>query len=169
MTADVRFSAACRCGQVEVEATGPPIVAAVCYCGDCRDGARRIEALPGAPAVLEADGGAAYLMFRKDRIACSRGEALLEGYKLKESSPTNRVVATCCNSAMFVRFDRGPFWVSAYRRRFEGESPPIEMRICTRSRDAATPLPSDVPNHPGYPLALILRLLGSGAAMLLRR
>lgn len=46
------------------------------------------------------------------------GRMRLKRHKLKETSPTNRVVATCCNSAMFVTFDRGPHWVSPTGRDF---------------------------------------------------
>jgi len=72
------------------------------YCTDCQLGSRQIEDLPNAGSVRDADGGTAYILFRKDRFKCSRGADLLKGYKLKDISPTNRVVATCCNSAMFM-------------------------------------------------------------------
>ena len=169
MIATPSFAASCVCGQVAVEATDNPIVTAVCYCDDCQEGARRIEALPNATAILESDGGTAYLLFRKDRIRCAQGDALLKSYKLKETSATNRVVATCCNSAMFVNFDKGPHWVSAYRARFHGDLPPMEMRVCTKFRPGDAELPADAPNYPGYPLRLIARLLVAGVAMLLRR
>src|SRR5579863_8965386 len=126
--------ATCSCGRVELTAVGKPIVSAVCYCDDCQKGGAEIEALPGAGAVRDPDGGTAYVLFRKDRIACSKGAELLRGYKLRETSATNRVVATCCNSAMSVTFDRGPHWVSAYRARFRGDLPPLRFRICTKSR-----------------------------------
>ena len=100
--------ARCACGSVEVEALGPPITSVVCHCNDCQEGARRIEALPNARPVRDTDGGSAVALYRKDRVRCSQGAELLKGYKLKESSVTNRVVANCCNSAMFVSFDRGP-------------------------------------------------------------
>ncbi len=161
--------ASCVCGQVALEATGDPVVTAVCYCDDCREGARRIEALPNAAAVLEPGGGTAYFLFRKDRIRCVQGDALLKSYKLDPTSATNRVVATCCNSAMFVNFDKGPHWVSAYRARFHGDLPPVEFRMCTKFRAGDAELPGDVPNYPGYPLRLIARLLVSRAAMLLGR
>ncbi len=169
MTVNTRFAASCVCGRVELEATGAPIVSAVCYCDDCQEGARRIEALPNAVAILDRDGGTAYLLFRKDRIVCSKGATLLESYKLSETSATNRVVATCCNSAMFVNFDKGLFWVSAYRARFRGNLPPVEMRIWTKFRRSDAELPANAPSYPRYPLRFAARLLVSGAAMFLGR
>lgn len=158
----------CRCGGVEFEAIGAPIVSSVCYCADCQKGACLIEALPNADAVCGDDGGTPYILFRKDRFNCTKGASLLKSYKLKAESPTNRVVATCCNSAMFANFDKGPFWVSVYRSRFLGAVPPLEMRMCTKSKPSVVVIPADVPSYPGYPPVLILKLLRSGLAMWLR-
>jgi hypothetical protein len=152
-----------------MEATGAPIVSTVCYCMDCQRGSRQIEDLPNAGSVLDADGGTAYILFRKDRIKCTKGAERLQGYKLEQTSITNRVVASCCNSAMFVNFDKGPHWISAYRSRFSGTLPPLQMRICTKSKPEHIALPTDVPNYPGLPPALIVKLLMSRVAMLIRR
>jgi hypothetical protein len=65
---------------------------------------------------------------------------------------------------MFVKFDRGPHWVSAYRARFQGGLPPLQMRICTKSKPYADPLPTNVPNYPGYPPKLIFTLLATRPA-----
>ena len=169
MTRSPFMIATCSCGGVELKAIGRPIVSAVCYCDDCRQGALQIEALPNAGAVRDPDGGTAYILYRKDRIECSKGTELLKSYKLKESSVTNRVVATCCNSAVFVNFDKGPHWVSAYRARFHGELPPLQLRICTKSKPDSVVIPDDVPSSRGYPPRLIVKLLASRLAMLLGR
>jgi hypothetical protein len=169
MTRSPIKTATCACGSVELTASGRPIVSAVCYCDECRKGADRIEALPNAGAVRDPDGGTAYILYRKDRIACIKGAELLKSYKLKETSVTNRVVATCCNSAMMMSFDRGPHWVSAYRARFRGELPPLRFRICTKFKPDGAVLPNDVPSSRGYPAGLIVKLLASRLAMLLGR
>ncbi|MBR0776216.1 hypothetical protein JQ625_15365 [Bradyrhizobium diazoefficiens] len=161
--------ATCACGRVELKGLGKPIVSVVCYCDDCQKGADRIEALPNAPAVRDADGGTAYLLVRKDRFECADGAELLKPYKLKDNSPTNRVVATCCNSAVFANFDRGPFWVSVYRARFRGELPPVQYRTCTKFKPEGTVLPNDVPSSPRYSLGVIARILASRIAMALGR
>jgi hypothetical protein len=163
------LTATCACGSVELNASGAPIVSSVCYCEDCQKGADQIEALPNAGTVRDPDGGTAYILYRKDRIECSKGADLLRRYKLKDTSVTNRVVAACCNSAVFMDFDRGPHWVSAYRTRFHRDLPPLQMRICTKSKPDGVALPDDVPSHRGYPPALIVKLLASRIAMLLGR
>jgi hypothetical protein len=70
---------------------------------------------------------------------------------------------------MFMNFDRGPHWVSAYRARFHGELPPLQMRICTKFKPDGVVLPDDVPNYRGYPLGFIAKLLAARVAMLLSR
>ncbi|MGY4625027.1 GFA family protein [Bradyrhizobium sp. USDA 4486] len=157
----------CACGSVEVKAFGRPIVSAACYCDDCQKAAAQIEALPHAAPVRDRDGGTAYMLFRKDRFECSRGAELLKPHKLKEMSPTNRVVATCCHSAMFMNFDRGPHWVSAYRARFHGDLPPLQARICTKFKPEGAVLSEDVPSYRSYPPSFIVKLLASRIAMAL--
>ena len=163
------MTATCSCGGVELKAFGRPIVSSVCYCDDCQKGADQIESLPNAGTVRDPDGGTAYILYRKDRIECSKGAELLRSYKLKETSVTNRVVATCCNSAVFMNFDRGPHWVSAYRARFRGELPPLQLRICTKFKPNGVVLPDDVPSYRGYPPGFVVKLLASRVAMLLGR
>ena len=54
---DERISAPCRCGQVELEIVGPPILRGICYCASCQEAGRRHQAEPGADSVLGKDGG----------------------------------------------------------------------------------------------------------------
>jgi len=169
MTPSPIMTATCSCGRVELTAVGRPIVSSVCYCGDCQKGAAQIEALPNAGVVSDPDGGTAYILYRKDRIECFKGAELLRSYKLKETSVTNRVVAACCNSAVFMNFDRGPHWVSAYRARFQGDLPPLQLRICTKFKPDGVVLPDDVPSYRGYPPGFVVKLLSSRVAMLLGR
>ncbi len=158
----------CACGRVRCEASGKPIASAVCYCEDCQEGARRIEALPEAPRFREADGGVASLVYRDDRFKCSSGEELLAAYRLKEDSPTRRMVASCCNSGMFLKFEPG-FWISAFRARFEGDDvPPIQMRNQIEHRRADSELPRDAPGYRGYPTRLLAKLMMARLAMWLR-
>jgi len=155
----------CQCGQVRCEVIGAPIVAAICYCTGCQEGARRIEALVGAPQFREADGGTSLLTFRDDRFACITGHDLLVGYKIAADSPTRRMVASCCNAALFLKYEPG-FWVSTYRARYNGaDLPPVEMRNQIAHRQPGAPLPADVPAFQGFPLRLFARLLQARFAM----
>ncbi len=154
--------ARCACGEVELGIGGRPILAATCYCDDCQAGARQIGALPGAPQVATPDGGTPYVLYRRDRVAVTKGGERLRPFKLRPGSATTRVVAGCCNSAMMVVFDRGPHWISAYREHIAEDAPPIEMRVQTKFAPAPGTLPHDgVPTYRTAPLRFVLRLLGS--------
>lgn len=162
-----QFTAGCACGRVLLGLVGAPIVTAVCYCDDCQEGARRIESLPDAPPVKDPDGGTPYLVYRKDRLEVTTGREYLRAYKLEAASMTNRVVAACCHSAMYLGFDDGKHWVDIYRARVQGGTPPISLRICVRFAPRPEAIPDDVPRHRGYPFGLIARLMTARVAMML--
>ena len=154
----------CACGGVEYEAIGAPITSVVCYCASCQEAGRAFEQFPAAPPVLEPDGGTAAILFRKDRVRCVHGREQLKEYRLKPDSPTRRLVATCCNSAMFLDFTKG-HWLSMYRLRFPTDAPEIEMRVMTRNRRASVALASDVPNYRGQSGRFMMKLLAAWIAM----
>lgn len=162
-------TARCSCGSVEIEAFGAPITSVVCYCDSCQEGSRQIEALTNANPVLDPDGGTAYILYRKDRVKYSKGAELLEGYKIEEKSTTSRVVATCCSSAMVMRFDDAKHWVPMYRARFQGDMPPLQWRICTKFKPEHAAVATDVPGSAMYPAGFMWKLLTSRIAMLLKR
>jgi hypothetical protein len=163
----IRMSS-CNCGRVRCQAIGEPMLSSVCYCDDCQAGGRQIEGLPNAARVLDVDGGTPYLSYRDDRFSCLSGADLLVGYKIKARAPTQRFVASCCNSGMFLKFGPG-HWVSAYRARFEGDLPPIEMRTQTKYRLGDTEIPHDAPSYGRYPMKLVRKLLASRILMLIGR
>lgn len=161
-------TARCSCGNVELQARGTPIMSVVCYCESCQKGSRQIERLPNGRPVCDPDGGTAYVLYRKDRVEHSEEAGSLRGYKLKDESPTERVVATCCDSPMYLDF-KGGHWLSVYQAALRGDPPPVEMRVHTKSRRAGSALPGDVPNHPGYSLRFLAKLFFAWIRMLLRR
>jgi hypothetical protein len=159
-------AAACACGRVELAATGAPIAAAICYCNDCQAGGHMIEQLPNAPKVLNDDGGSDYILYRKDRARVVKGSELLKPLKLKDGSNTNRVIATCCNSAVMLTFDGARHWLDFYRNRVtRGSVPPAQMLVCTKSAPAPERLPKGVPSYPGHSLRFIGKLLRAKLAM----
>jgi hypothetical protein len=154
----------CRCGAVEFEAIGKPIVTAACYCASCQEAGAGIERLVEAPPVLEADGSTSFVLHRKDRIRCTRGGERLEDHRLSPAAPTRRVVATCCNSAMFLEFSKG-HWLSLYRNRVSGNAPSLEMRVMTRDRREGVMLSDDLPSYETHSGKFMWRLLTAWAAM----
>ena len=158
--------ARCSCGKVECEAAGTPIVSVVCFCDDCHEGSRQIEALPDAPSIRDADGGTPYVLYRRDRFRCSSGGELLRALRLREGSPTKRVVASCCNSGMYLDFEKG-HWLSVYRGRFVGSAVPVEMHIQTRFKPNNARDSNEVPSYTSLPVSLFAKLLLARLAMLL--
>jgi hypothetical protein len=158
--------ARCTCGKVELEATGAPITSVECYCDDCQAAAGQIEALPNAGRVNEPDGGVGYLAYRKDRVRVLKGAELLRAYKIREKSATNRMVATCCNTPVILTFEDSKHWVDVYRARVVGDVPPLQMRICTKYRQAGA-FDATVPAFSRYPFRFVAKLVAARIAMLL--
>jgi hypothetical protein len=159
--------ATCRCGNVKFEAVGAPILTGACYCASCQEAGRQVDQLPSAPPVIDPDGGTAVILYRKDRVHCVMGLENLEEHRLKPESPTRRVVATCCNSAMFLDFTKG-HWLSMYRNRFPSGAPPLEMQVMTKDRRAGVELVGGIPNHRGFSGKFMLKLIAARIAMGLR-
>jgi hypothetical protein len=157
----------CACGGVEYEAIGTPITSAVCYCASCQEAGRILGEFPAAPQVLEPDGGTAVILFRKDRVRCVHGRERLQAHRLKPDSPTRRLVATCCHSAMFLDFTKG-HWLSMYRRRFPADAPGIEMRLMTKYARAGVALGGGVPSYRGLSGKFVVKLLAARLAMGIR-
>ena len=140
------------------EATSPPLMSVICHCSSCQKAAERIEEKDRAPAVSDAHGGTPLVVFDGRDTECVQGEELTEGMRLNDSTITQRIIATCCNSALMLDFDKGPYWVSAFHDRVE-DAPAPEWRVQTK--DAANPekLPNDVPAYRAWPATFFFRLL----------
>jgi hypothetical protein len=158
----------CSCGRVEFEAKGKPILTSACYCDDCQRASRQLESLPGAPRLLGEDGGTSYVLYRRDKVAFLKGKELLQDHRLEGELFTKRVVASCCNSAMYLEYEKG-HWFSLYRDRLMGPMPPVQMRVQTRFKPEGAVLPKDAPAFKAFPPRFIVRLLWARLAMLVGR
>jgi hypothetical protein len=165
---DESTSASCRCGKVELQILGAPILRGICYCASCQEAGRRHRAVPGADSILAEDGGTDYVLYRKDRVRCVRGGDLFEQRRLKPDSPTRRMYARCCNAAMFLDFTKG-HWLTLYRGRLPNGIPPATMRMMTAERPEGVILPNDMANYPRHSGKFMLKLLGAWMAMGFRR
>jgi hypothetical protein len=159
----------CRCGQVEVRTKGTPIITSCCFCDSCRTAGRTLEHLPGASAVLRPDGGTDFVLKRKNGVECLRGSELLAEYRLTPASATRRVVATCCNSYMFLDFTPG-HWVSVVRNLLPPSTrPPVEVYMMLGDLPEGVVPADGVPRAKRLPLRFMRKLLFSWAAMGFRR
>ncbi|MDZ7602179.1 MAG: DUF6151 family protein [Hoeflea sp.] len=156
---------ACGCGQVRLRVEGPPIASVECLCTSCRTAAHHLEALPGAPRIVDDKGATPFVMQRKDRVAILDGEDRLSAFRLQPEAGTRRVVATCCNTPMFLEF-LGGHWLSLYAGLWpDALRPPLEMRTMAGDFPDPAALPDDVPNLKQHSLRFYARLLGAWARM----
>jgi hypothetical protein len=159
----------CRCGAVEVGGWGEPIIVSACYCDDCQAAAQRLAASANLASAASAGGGTEFMLFRRDRVACTRGADRLQAMRLTDASKTRRMIAGCCATPMYLAFDDKRPWVSAFRASFGANAPPVEMRICTRFRRSEEKAEDGLRSHPGYPPAMIVRILAAWPFMLFSR
>jgi hypothetical protein len=86
MKTDPNHVAQCRCGAVEIGAWSNPLVVAACYCDDCQAASGRLAASANGAPVASADGGTEFMVFRRDRIACTRGAENLKVMRLRDAT-----------------------------------------------------------------------------------
>ncbi|MBT2774678.1 hypothetical protein J7J47_20835 [Halomonas sp. ISL-60] len=163
------FLVECSCGQVAVELVGAPIYCTVCHCDDCQFAADELAKLLPPEPVMDQFLGTPYVLHRNDRYAVVRGQEHLHPYKFRVKSPTSRIVATCCNSPLFVTFENSQHWISLYRQRFVGETPALQSRIATKFLKDPSSLPTDPPAYKSFPLKLVVRLVVSRLQMIIGR
>lgn len=155
----------CRCGALQLEVTGAPIITADCCCNSCRAAGDKFAALPGAPSFRTSYGSTPYVLQRKDRVRFVKGIEHLRELRLTPQSATRRVVATCCNSPVFTEF-KGGHWLSLYASLWpETTRPAMELRTMTSDLPDPSVLPSDVPNLKGQSGGFFAKLLWAWIAM----
>lgn len=155
----------CGCGGTTLGVRGAPILCAECCCTSCRTAGAKLQGLPGAPQFLEPSGQTRFVLYRKDRVELLRSSAPLKELRLTPESPTRRVVATCCNTPVFLEFEKG-HWLSLYACLWPKERlPPLEMRTMTMDLPPGVELPNDVPNGKRQPASFMFKLLGAWIAM----
>ncbi|WP_338868321.1 hypothetical protein [Myxococcus stipitatus] len=155
----------CACGQVQLEVAGAPIVSAECYCDSCRAAGARLQTLPSARPILGENGATRFMLYRKDRIRFLEGTHLLKEFRLTPESKTRRVIATCCNTPVFLEFENG-HWLSLYGHLWpEGTLPPLELRTMTSDLPRGVTLSGDIPSGKWSQAVFFARLLGAWVAM----
>jgi len=163
-----RQTLACACGQVKLQIEGPPIASVECLCTSCRTAGKILETLPGSPQIVDAKGATPFVMQRKDRVEIVEGADHLRSFRLSPKAATRRVVASCCNTPVFLEFSGG-HWLSLYAGLWpDAARPPLEMRTMTGDLDDPAALPDDVPNLKQHSLRFYALLLGAWIKMRFR-
>lgn len=155
----------CACGQAHLEVEKAPILSAECYCNSCRAAGAKLQSLSGASPFLNPNGGTHFVLYRKDRVRFPKGAELLKEFRLTPASKTRRVVATCCNTPVFLDF-KGAHWLSLYACLWpQDKRPAVELRTMTSDLPDASVLPDDVPNGKRQTLSFFAKVLGAWIAM----
>lgn len=155
----------CACGQTRLSVDNTPIVAVECCCTSCRAAGNWLEELLNAPKIVEPNGATHFVLYRKDRVHVEEGADLLGEHRLTPTSATRRVVATCCNTAMFLEFTKG-HWLSLYGGLWPSESrPAIQMRTMTGDVLPGVTLSNDVPNPKSHTFSFMAKLMWAWVAM----
>ncbi|MFP2956349.1 GFA family protein [Myxococcus sp. 1LA] len=155
----------CACGQVQLQVAGAPIVSAECCCTSCRTAGGTLQSLPSAPRFLEPHGSTRFELYRKDRVHFLEGTHYLKELRLTPEAKTRRVVATCCNTPVFLEFESG-HWLSLYGCLWpKGTLPRLEMRTMASDLPPGVVLPDDVPNSKTQTLPFFAKLLGAWIMM----
>ncbi|MGJ7900985.1 GFA family protein [Lysobacter sp. 1R34A] len=158
----------CACGRTRMEASGAPILVSECLCDSCRAAAARLAALPGAVDRLTAYGATPCAEYRKDRIRIVSGAEHLAEFRLSADAGTRRVVATCCNTPVFLEL-KGAHWLSVYLHLWPPHTrPTAQLRTMVGDLDDASRLPDDLPNLKSQSLWFYAKLLAAWIAMGLR-
>jgi hypothetical protein len=159
---------ACACGRVRLDAARAPIISAECHCNSCREAAARLQALPPSRPFLGANGGTHFVLYRKDRVRFLEGTEMLKEFRLTPASKTRRVVASCCNTPVFLEF-QGGHWLSVYACLWpQGMLPPVDLRTMTSDLPDGSVLAGDIPSGKRQTLSFYAKLLGAWIAMRFR-
>ena len=157
----------CQCGKAVLEVRGKHIISVACYCDDCQEAAQKLATLSAAntSGILEDDDGTQFVLYRKDRVTCIKGAETLKEYRLTSNSTTRRVIATCCNTPMFLEFEKG-HWLSIYNKRFTlSNQPAVEQRTMTKYKRADVQFTDTIPSPPSHTYSFIWKLMMAWAAM----
>ncbi len=155
----------CACGQTCLEVQGDPILVSECLCDSCRAAADRLAVLPGAKNVLTSYGATASAEYRKDRVRILSGAHHLREFRLSADAGSRRVVATCCNTPVFLEM-KGAHWLSVYLHLWpDGTRPKAELRTMVGDLPDASNLPDDIPNLKSHTVSFYAKLLGAWIAM----
>ncbi|MGR9246838.1 GFA family protein [Rhizobium leguminosarum] len=155
----------CACGTFHLEVRGAPIISAECHCKSCSDAAGRLETLPVPVAIRTIHGSTRYVLYRKDRVSLLAETENLREFRLGPNASTRRILASCCNTPIFLEF-KGGHWLSLYGNLWkQDELPPLQLRTMTQNVPDRASVPDDVPSGALATTRFYGRLLTAWIAM----
>ena len=129
-----------------------------CCCNSCRDAGERFLKLSPDASTFAANGTVTFVMQRNDRLTIMTGEEYLAVHRLDETATTSRVLATCCNTPMYLQM-KGGHWASIYGTLWdEDQRPAPQMRTLTVDSPELSVLSNDIPNLKTHSITFYWRL-----------
>lgn len=133
----------CACGETRLEVVGKPIESVECCCTSCREAGDRMQTLN---RTLMDHGTTPSAKYRKDRVRFVAGSDGLKSFRLPPDHSSDRVIATCCKTPVYLEF-KGRHWLNLYDRLWpEGTMPAPTMRTMASDLPDGATQPSDIPN-----------------------
>jgi hypothetical protein len=155
----------CACGRTRLEIQGDPILVSECLCNSCRAAADRLAMLPGAKTMLTPYRATPCAEYRKDRVRFLSGAEHLKEFRLSSDAGSRRVVATCCNTPVFLEM-KGAHWLSLYLHLWsKGARPRPEIRTMAGDLPDRTGLPGDIPNLKSHTVFFYAKLFAAWVGM----
>ena len=155
----------CDCGETRLDVQGDPILVTECLCDSCRAAADRLATLPDAKNILTSFGATPCAEYRKDRVRILSGAKHLSEFRLSPDAGSRRVVATCCNTPIFLEL-KGAHWLSVYLHLWPDDArPKTEIRTMVGDLPDASILPDDIPNLKSHTVYFYAKLLWAWIGM----
>ena len=155
----------CACGYTRLRVQGAPILVSECLCDSCRAAAARLAKLPGSSDILTSYDATPSAEYRKDRVEIVAGAEGLREFRLKPDAGSRRIVATCCNTPVFLEM-KGAHWLSIYLHLWPaGTRPKPELRTMVGDLKDRSGLPNDILNLKTHHLRFYAKLLKAWIAM----
>ncbi|PRX10239.1 UNVERIFIED_ORG: hypothetical protein BCL66_10430 [Martelella mediterranea] len=124
-----------------------------------------MQNLDGAPRILTDYGTTPFVIYRKDRVRFLAGSENLKSFRLSPERSTRRVIASCCNTPVYLAFKCG-HWLSLYGGLWPAKTiPPPTMRTMASDLPEGVSLPRDIPNAKKQSLGFFAKLFGAWVAM----
>jgi hypothetical protein len=160
-----RTNIGCACGATRLEVSGTPIIVTECVCDSCRAAAARLANLPGANNILTPYGATSCAEYRKDCVRIASGGERLAEFRLAADAGSRRVVATCCNTPIFLEL-KGAHWLGLYLHLWpDAVRPKPDVRTMVGDLSDPSVLPTDIPNLKSQSVSFYAKLLWAWIAM----
>lgn len=151
----------CKCGAIQFELTGDPVLNCNCHCHSCVATCRYIDEKKGGTSGIK-DHGVAFSFFKPDQIG-KLPDSLKElgAVKVGDNGKNLRLFAQCCGTSLgfanpkLIGLNRNAIYENDGK-----EYQPSDPVINGRKKDAFDQSIVPEPSHNMYPISFLLKMIG---------